>query len=434
MSTPTLAQVRAWQPGTLGTAATGVEEARALLDGAVGRVSSTMDDLQVTWSGDAAAMGDERAGEERRTGLRLVDALETARTALRDGAADLTTAKQNVLAKVSDAEGRGFRVFDDGTVTPPTLPPVMTAPGEAADALAERNAEQERLNEEAQTVAEGLSRALQAAGEADAAVAADLSAVEFPQSLEAATTAYLDRLLATADPLAALGTTAAGAVALAASLKNVVKGGTKAYNLAQFLRYSSRPITDIATFTKNMKAADAALDALRVGPANGGLARFVAGSRAARLAGRAFLPLTVVTGGIDVVTGGGYDGARGWATRGFAAGGVAGATALLLASSALGPVGLGIAGAAVIGYGLWSAGNYVYDNWDNITEFTSNAAGWLGDRADEAYGAVSDAAGEARDWAGDRLDEAGEALSDTADAVRDAGKSALQTASFGLFG
>ena len=69
-----------------------------------------------------------------------------------------------------------------------------------------------------------------------------------------------------------------------------------------------------------MGASDDALKAFVNGKADGGFARFLVGSRAAKFLGKAFLPLTVVTGAIDAVTGGGYDGARGWATRGFGAG------------------------------------------------------------------------------------------------------------------
>lgn len=437
MSTPTIPQVRAWRPGQLSTAASGLQTAKDSVDTEVEEIRSTMDDLQSTWSGDAAAAGDERASASRRTGVRLVEALETARAALATGSTDLATAKRNVLDKIESAQGRGFQVSDDGTVTPPTLPPVMTAPGQAGDALAARDAEQERLNTEAQEIADDIGRALVSAGEADAGVASALSGVEFPQSLESGVAAYLDRLLEGGDPVAALGSSAAGAVALAQSLKSLGSAGMKGKALADFLRFSSRPITDYATFVNNMNRADDAWRVFQRGKPNGGIARFVMGSRAARLAGRAFLPLTVLTGGIDAITGGGYDGARGWATRGFGAAGAVGAGAILASSAglvALGPVGLGIAGAAVLGYGLWSAGNYIYDNWDDIS-------GWVGDRWDDAGAALS----SARDWTGDRLadagaavsdatDWAGDRLSDAADTAKDLGKSALNTVSFGLFG
>ena len=123
------------------------------------------------------------------------------------------------------------------------------------------------------------------------------------------------------------------------------------------------------------------------------------GSSAARTFGKAFVPLTVATGAMDAFTGGGYDGARGWATRGFGAAGAVGGGALLASSAgliALGPVGGAIAAGAVLGYGAWTLGNYVYDNWDSIEQFGSDAVNWTGDRISDAAGAVNDA----KDWAG----------------------------------
>ena len=67
---------------------------------------------------------------------------------------------------------------------------------------------------------------------------------------------------------------------------------------------------------------------------------------------------------------------------------------------ALGPVGLGIAGAAVLGYGAWSAGNYLWDHRQQIADFTTGAANWVGDTASDAYNATSDAVSDATNWAG----------------------------------
>ena len=132
------------------------------------------------------------------------------------------------------------------------------------------------------------------------------------------------------------------------------------------------PITDYQTFLRHMGASYDALRAFMNGKADAGLARFLIGSRAARIAGKAFLPLTVVTGAFDAVTG--WDRTVRAAGRPEASGSLAPrAVGALLASSAgliaLGPVGVGIAGAAVLGYGAWTLGNYVYDHWDDITAF-----------------------------------------------------------------
>lgn len=162
-----------------------------------------------------------------------------------------------------------------------------------------------------------------------------------------------------------------------------------------------------------------------LGKANGGFARFLIGSRAARLAGRAFLPLTVATGALDAVTGGGYDGARGWATRGFGLAGAAGAGTLLLAGASLGPVGLAVAGGAVLAYGAWSAGNYVWDHREQIGEFLEKSGAWVADQATAAWDTTTQAVSDAKDWADDTLEAAG-------DKAKDLGKGALDVVSFGL--
>ena len=179
---------------------------------------------------------------------------------------------------------------------------------------------------------------------------------------------------------------------------------------------------------KNFAKADEMLDIFSNGATNGGILRFVVGAKAATAIGKAFLPLTVLTGGIDAVTGGGYEGGRGWATRGFGAAGALGAGALLASGAgliALGPVGLGIAGAAVLAYGAWSLGNLVYDNREAIGDFFQSVGGHIADGASAAWNATTGAVSDATEWAGDRLEDAG-------DAVAEVGKGALHVVSLGF--
>jgi hypothetical protein len=107
------------------------------------------------------------------------------------------------------------------------------------------------------------------------------------------------------------------------------------------------------------------------------------------LIGRVAIPLTIVSGVTDVITGDGDKGWHGAATR--IAGGVGAAGAVVLTLSMVGvafpPAGLVIAGVAVLGYGLYSLGNMVYKNWDTISAGLSDAADWVSDAA----GTVSEA-------------------------------------------
>lgn len=426
MSGLSISLVRSWRPEALSSSAADLGRASSVVDDQVDQLRRSLERMLEDAGGHWAQAAGERAAEEVRTGVRLADALDTARRVLRDGAGEIGAARTTLMAQMDAARGEGFVVDDDGRVTAPTLPPVMSAPDDAAVALASRDARQRSLDERAQQVADGISSGLASVAAADAATAQRLADVEIPQTLESAVEAYLERALASRDLLGALGAAGAGGAALALTLKNAARLFGKTSALAQFLRASAAPITDYGTFLRNLGAADDALDVFRRGPADGGLARFLVGTRAAGVLGKAFLPLTVVTGLADVVTGGGHDGARGWATRGFGVAGVAGAGTLVASSLglvALGPVGAGIAGVAVLGYGLWTAGSLVHDHWDDITEFGGRAAGWVGDRWDDTTAAVD----SATDWAGDRLADAGGALEDM-------GRSTVSTLSFGVLG
>ncbi len=428
MTALSIEQVRAWHPGALDTAATGLGKAHKTIETETRSITSTMDEALGGWSGAASDAAAERAADAARTGYKLADALDTARTALETGAAEIGRSRTHLLQVISAARASGFLVGSDGTVTAPTLPPVMTRPGEASDALSGRNEQQEDLNEEAGQIAGDITRALQQVADADVRTAGKLTGIDIPQTLESAVDAYLERAWASKDLISALGATAAGGLALAQTLKSSFKLFGKSQALLNFLRSSSAPISDYATFLRNMGAADDAIAEFMKGKSNGGFARFLVGAKQARFLGKVFLPVTVLTGAMDAVTGGGYDGGRGWATRGFGAAGAVGAGALLASSAgliALGPVGLGIAGGAVLAYGAWSAGNYLWDHREQIADFTQGAVNWVGDTTSDAYHATTEALGDAKDWAGDQL-------SGATDTAKDIGKSALSTVSFGL--
>ena len=283
-----------------------------------------MDEALGGWSGAASDAAAERAAEMARTGYKLADALETARKALSTGATEIGRSRTHLLNVISSAREQGFTVSSDGAVTARTLPPVMTTPGDAGGALDARNAEQERLNDRAGEIAGDIARALQQVSDADGRTAEKLTGIEIPQTLESAVDAYLERAWASKDLIGALGATAVGGLALAQTLKNSFKLFGKSKALLNFLKSSSAPISDYATFLRNMGAADDAIAEFMKGKSNGGFARFLVGAKRARFLGKVFLPITVLTGAMDAVTGGGYDGARGWATRGFGAAGAVG--------------------------------------------------------------------------------------------------------------
>ena len=427
-TTLTIDAVRAWRPEALAEAAIGVGKAHEAVDAEVKAAKAAVSRLTAVWHGTAADAAADRMAKEATTGFALADALEHARAALQTGSSDLGAARSALLSTVASVQGEGFTVAPNGAVTPRTLPPVMTEPGDPTGAAAARDAEQRKLNSAAQDHAAQIGTALAVVAVADQHVAESLAKVDVPQTLESAVQAYLQRALDSHDLLGSLGSVGAGGVALAMMIKKGIGTATKGSAYLSFLKASFAPITDYGTMVKNFAKADEMLDIFSNGATNGGILRFVVGAKAATAVGKVFLPLTVLTGGIDAVTGGGYEGGRGWATRGFGAAGALGAGALLASGAgliALGPVGLGIAGAAVLAYGAWSLGNLVYDNREAIGDFFQSVGGHIADGASAAWNATTGAVSDATDWASDRLDDAG-------DAVADVGKGALHVVSLGF--
>lgn len=438
----TISRVRSWEPATLQTSASSLRTVASKLEHEVSGLRTAMDTASQQWTGPAAQAASTKFAGEVRTGRSVVDALEAARTALSTGSSELTSTKSHLLTLVARAEHEGLEVGDDGSVTSPTLPPA-----ESESALAARNQRQTALNQKAEAMSTSIGQALRAVDEADAKTATALTGIEVPASLSVEVQAMLERLRTSKDLVSALGSSTAGALALAKSLKKAwsLFGKTKAFgsfltntfgqlkNYPGALRFlaGSSAEADIAAFARFAtlgKGVDAAMDTFKFGKVGGLLSKIPGLAGVSRIAGKVFLPATVATGLIDTVTGGGYDGARGWATRGFGLAGAAGGGALLASSAglvALGPVGVGIAGAAVLGYGAWTLGNYVYDHWGDITDFAGKAGGYIADGASAAWDATTGAVSEATDWAGDQLSSA-------ADTAKDFGKSALDTVSFGL--
>lgn len=387
MTRVTIPQVRAWRPTLLVGAADGLTEAAAAVEQEAAVVRRFLPDALDDAGGAWAASARSRAAQESRSGLELADALgETARV-LRTGATDLGEARARLVGCVDRARAAGFVVGPEGHVSRGGVPlsathpgpewVVLTPPEEAA------RAEAQRADHEAAVVA-----ALASVVAVDAAIADSLDGISFPQTLESVLGAHLARSRVLGDPVAALGTAGGGVVAGAAA-KDAYDLVTKARHLDRYLRLA-----------RQSPAAAGADDALRA------FTHGTATHPVLKAGGRLFLPATVVGGVHDLATGGGHDGGRDWATRGFGLAGAAGGAALIASATpvlALTPVGLGIAGAAVLAYGAWSTGSYVADHWDQVEDATAVATDWAGEQVVAGAGEVAEAVG----WAHDRLAEAG---------------------------
>lgn len=124
-----------------------------------------------------------------------------------------------------------------------------------------------------------------------------------------------------------------------------------------------------------------------------------------RFAGPLLAPLGIA-GGIHDIFSPDHEGWRGVGDR--IAGGVgalASGGTLLLAAGALGPVGAAVVVGAGLAAGAWALGNYVYDNWDNITEWTSNAWDATTDFAGDAWEGATDLADSVTEGVGDFVED-----------------------------
>ena len=432
-STLTVSVVAGWEPATLATAAGSLATVRLDLDGAIRAVQSAMDTAALSWSGVTADAAASRIAEEVTTGRDVSAALDAARAALATGSTSLSATRSQLLGLISDARLQGFSVSDAGSVTARTLPPVMTSAGDTT-ALSARNAEQAALNAKARQTATTIGQALQAVADVDQVTATALANVSPPASILTDLEAFIERLRLSGDLVTALGT-GAGTFALGTSLwkawtlfgktkalasfVSATTGQLKAFSGAARFIGGSGAVLDLAafgTFTQASKAADLARETFQVGKASKALAWIPGASTAMRIAGKAFLPMTMLSAGVDLYTGGGYDGARGWATRGFALAGGAGAGLMVTGALASNPVGWAVAATAIVGYGAWSLGNYVYDNWGEISDFTGKAAGWVADSP------AGEAVSAAASWADEKIEDAGRAVSQKVDDAMDGAK------------
>lgn len=207
----------------------------------------------------------------------------------------------------------------------------------------------------------------------------------------------LQRALSSRDPVTFLPSWLAGGAYAAQAIFRTATTSAKAAKLVRYsvlLRQVSR-FYDLG----HVKVAAAVLDSAEyralMQALHGKTSRVPVAGRALTAAGRAFLPLTAMSGIGDVISGGGYDGWRDPVTRVAGAAGAGGAVLLMVSTTpylvTLGPVGAAIAGAAVLAYGAWIIGSFVYDHRQAIGEFLGRAR----DGVVRAATATTQAAGRA---------------------------------------
>ncbi|MFF2082620.1 WXG100 family type VII secretion target [Nocardia sp. NPDC058176] len=116
-TTPTVAQVLAWQPSTLTTRGDAWSAQASKLTSFDDTQYRAVDAGRDFWTGSAADAMRTRHDEIRTTTRTVIAALQDGATAAKTGASRLDSAKTAVVDAVKSAESKGYEIGDDGTAT-----------------------------------------------------------------------------------------------------------------------------------------------------------------------------------------------------------------------------------------------------------------------------------------------------------------------------
>ncbi|MET9490201.1 hypothetical protein [Nocardia sp. NPDC006630] len=116
MGTPTIPQVKAWDPGVLNTQATEWDQKAQSLGSTLDAAAHSVDGSHHYWIGDAGDAMRDRHDEIHGDATTIKTALENGVTAARNGATAIQAAKTALLNQITTAEGAGFTVSDTGEV------------------------------------------------------------------------------------------------------------------------------------------------------------------------------------------------------------------------------------------------------------------------------------------------------------------------------
>ena len=117
MTRPTVAQAEAWKPDALRKTAEDWDAAATDLQTRVDAVVHTIAGSRDFWSGSAAEAARGHGDTIAAGGAVATRCLITAAVAARDGAAQMNSARDDLLALLAAARADGFAVADDGVVT-----------------------------------------------------------------------------------------------------------------------------------------------------------------------------------------------------------------------------------------------------------------------------------------------------------------------------
>ncbi|MRH87540.1 hypothetical protein GFY24_08735 [Nocardia sp. SYP-A9097] len=163
MTTPTISQVKAWDPDVLNTQAGEWDKKAQTLGNTLDAAARSVDGSHHYWIGTAGDSMRDRHDEIHGNTTTIKTALENGVTAARNGATAIQAAKTALLNQVTTAEGAGFTVGDTGEVKISTnmLMMLQLIAGDAAQVV------QSGLESRAQDYQKAIQAALTDCGTAD---------------------------------------------------------------------------------------------------------------------------------------------------------------------------------------------------------------------------------------------------------------------------
>ncbi|MFD3705792.1 M91 family zinc metallopeptidase [Nocardia sp. NPDC058658] len=114
---PTRAEVNQWNPTLLADAGQRILAQNQEFTSGIDRLRADIQTAGSHWDGDAYWAAYNRIGEDHDAGTKLAQEVTALAEATIAGASTITSYRGVVLARVGDAEGAGFTVGDDWTVT-----------------------------------------------------------------------------------------------------------------------------------------------------------------------------------------------------------------------------------------------------------------------------------------------------------------------------
>lgn len=189
MSSWTLSFIAGLEPSSCGTDAESVRSTARSVRTYVDQVASARRTMGEAWSGGAADAAQARMSQHLSLGDDIAVVLDRVVDELDAAVATLDGARQGVVSAVESARAEGCSVADDGSVTPPPVPPITYSSDASASQVAtwtqERDARVAAAQARAELHAAKIGSAIDFLRLADEVVANRLHGISVPSEVSA---------------------------------------------------------------------------------------------------------------------------------------------------------------------------------------------------------------------------------------------------------